>query len=198
MKGWLLGSLVAVGVVSAAREAAAKPRHSGFTGDLGIGAALTLVPHHSVSACSSTLPGGCVAPSSTSETRSEFGLAPLSLTLGGFVSPEVALAARFAGTSYFKDDDQIGHNFYGAILEYWPIERLYVSGGIGFALFGPNPLFSSSSRELEGGWALDFRIGAALAGGRDHDFTLSLEAIPGFYDDDIVTGFGLVGAWKWY
>jgi hypothetical protein len=52
--------------------------------------------------------------------------------------------------------------------------------------------------DTESGWALDLRVGAALAGGTNHDFTLSLEVIPGFYGDDIVTGFGLVGAWKWY
>jgi hypothetical protein len=134
----------------------------------------------------------------TSETRSEFGLAPLSLSLGGFVSHQVALLARIAGTSYFVNGDQIGHSFYGVGVEVWPIDRLYLGGGVGFALFGPNPLYSSSPMDTESGWALDLRVGAALAGGTNHDFTLSLEVIPGFYGDDIVTGFGLVGAWKWY
>lgn len=174
----------------------AKPRHSGFTGDLGIGASVMLVPRHRVTVC---VNGGriCGTPDTTG-TDTEFGLAPLSLSLGGFVSKDVALLARIAGTSYFKNGDQYGHNFYGVGVEVWPIERLYVGGGVGFALFGPNPLFSSNDEEPEAGWALDLRVGGALVGGTDHDFTLSLEAIPGFYGDDIVTGFGLVGAWKWY
>jgi hypothetical protein len=182
-----------------AREVQAKPKHSGFTGDLGIGAALTLVPRRTVTVCGSNVPGACDGVGGvTSETRSEFGLAPLSLSLGGFVSHQVALLARIAGTSYFVNGDQIGHSFYGVGVEVWPIDRLYLGGGVGFALFGPNPLYSSSPMDTESGWALDLRVGAALAGGTNHDFTLSLEVIPGFYGDDIVTGFGLVGAWKWY
>jgi len=38
----------------------------------------------------------------------------------------------------------------------------------------------------------------ALAQGTNHDFTLSLEVIPGFYEGEVVTGAAVVGAWKWY
>jgi len=60
---------------------------------------------------------------------------------------------------------------------------------------GANPLFNGGSGSITSGWALDFR---ALAQGTNHDFTLSLEAIHGFYDGDLVNGLALVGAWKWY
>ncbi len=192
MERWVLGVVAAALMTLQAQSAQARPRHQGFTGDLGIGLAVTMRPVFSES-CSSVT--GC-----TSSTRheGEWGFAPLSLSLGGWVSPKVALIARFAGTSYFKSGNQIGHNFYGAGVEVWPVDALYLSGGIGFALYGPNPLFSQSSVSLKSGWALDFRVGAALAQGTNHDFTLSLEAIPGFYERDTVTGLALVGAWKWY
>ncbi|MDF3071320.1 MAG: hypothetical protein K0R38_6921 [Polyangiaceae bacterium] len=186
-----MGAGLSIGLCCSAGRAEAAPRHQGFTGDLGIGVSLMNVPSFSTS-CGPY--GGCTpVPRS-----SHFGLAPLSLSLGGFITPRVALLARAAGTSYFEDGTQMTHNFYGIIAEVWPIDEIFVSGGVGLGLYGPNPLFSRSSREAVGGWALDFRIGAALAQGTNHDFTLALEAIPGFYDGETVQGFALVGAWKWY
>ena len=195
MKGWLLGGVVVLLSLGVAGSAAANPRHDGFTGDLGLGISLMVVPRHT--ACVSIDADAC-AGFEAEHTDTEFGLAPLSLSLGGFVSPSVAILARAAGTSYFDRGDQIVHNFYGPIVEIWPSDFFYVSGGVGFALFGENPLFSGGNAYQEGGWALDVRAGLALAQGTNHDFTLSIEAIPGFYEDDIVTGFSLVGAWKWY
>ena len=159
-----------------------------------------LVPQRTFSECFSSTPGGCdgVETGERTETQAKFGLAPLSLSLGGFLNRHIALLFRAAGTSYFEDDDQVVHSFYGPVVEWWPAERFFLGGGIGFALFGENPLIDSGGGDLEGGWALDLRVGTALVGGTHHDVTLSLEAIPGFYEDDVVTGFGLVGAWKWY
>jgi hypothetical protein len=200
MKGWLLGAVLVMACLSAVQVAHAKPHHEGFTGDLGIGASLMLVPHHTFTDCTSSDPSFCAGVDTGPKTEhtAEFGLAPLSLSLGGYITPQFALLARLAGTSYFKGDNQIGHNFYGVIGEWWPADRFYLSGGVGFAIYGPNPFLGSSSRDPKYGWALDVRAGVALAQGTNHDFTLSLEAIPGFYEDDVVTGFGLVGAWKWY
>jgi len=195
MKGWFLGGAVVLVSLGVAGSAGAKPRHDGFTGDLGLGISLMLVPRHSV--CRSSTPDGC-AGFEGDRTDTELGLAPLSLSLGAFVSPKVAILARAAGASYFDRGDQIVHNFYGAIVEVWPNDYVYVSGGVGFALFGENPFLSGGNAYLEGGWALDVRAGVALAQGTNHDFTLSIEAIPGFYEDETVVGFGLVGAWKWY
>src|SRR5262245_54725630 len=140
MKGWILGGLVVLGLGVSAR-AEAKPHHQGFTGDLGIGISLMLVPHHTLSECFSTTPGGCagVPTGEQTEHTSELGLAPLSLTLAGWASPYVALGARLSGTSYFKSNgDQIAHGFYGPIVEVWPSSLVYLSGGIGLALYGGN------------------------------------------------------------
>lgn len=196
--GWmrgLQGGVVGVLMVACwAGVAEAKPNRQGFTGDLSLGAALVLVPQTTVTSCSGC-PGGFRAEESR-ETK--FGLAGLSVSLGGYVTPQVALVARLAGTSFFDDGDQYGNNFYGVGAEVWPIDQLFLGAGVGFALFGKNPLYSSGDADQEGGWALDFRIGTALAQGKNHDFILSLEAIPGFYEGGSVLGFGLMGGWKWY
>lgn len=80
MKFYLVGVVLAV--ASLGREAAARPAHQGFTGDLGFGVSLTTSPRDVYSArCGSA--GGCVSSTRT-EHESHFGLASLSLTLGGF------------------------------------------------------------------------------------------------------------------
>ena len=190
---WFFGPLVVCLRVS---PAYAEPQRQGFTGDLGLGLAFTSVPQDSIS-LSCDVTGGCIS-SEEESCALEIGLAPLSLSLGGFLSPSAALLFRIGSTSYFKNGDQIVHGFYGPILELWLHERFYASGGVGLGLFGPNTLLSSGSQDVEAGVALDLRAGAALINGTDHDLTLSLEVIPGFYDGEVVIGSALVVAWKWY
>jgi len=194
IRTWALGC--AAVVLLTCGTAGAEPRREGFTGDLGLGFALTSVPERTLTIAVG--PNGTVVSEGPAKRELKVGFAPLSLSLGGFLSEDVALAFRIAGTSYFEDGDQFGHNFYGPIVEIWPGDRFYVSGGVGLALFGPNPLTSSSDADPEGGWALDFRAGAALINSENHDLTLSVEVIPGFYDGESVQGYAFVVAWKWY
>ena len=190
-----LGAVAALVTWLAPSAAQARPHHQGFTGDLGLGVAVTAYPTTSGSVnCSST--SGCTE-SSSRETEWRFGIAPLSLSLGGFIVPKVALLGRAAGTVYFRSENAYGNNFYGPILEVWPIDEVYFSGGVGVGLYGPNPLIHSGGTQRSG-FALDFRVGAALVQGTNHDFTLSVEVIPGFYDSRNIVGTALVGAWKWY
>jgi hypothetical protein len=190
----LATSIVALLPLSS-RPAAARPRHHGFTGDLGLGLSVTWQPVHTQTSCGGTAPG-CVSGAATS-FEVEPGLAPLSVSLGWFVSREVALLARATGTSYFRSRAQILNNFYGVVVEVWPIDRLFLGAGGGFGVRGKNPILSRSPG-LEGGGALEARLGFALAQRTDNDFTISLEAIRGFYEHDDVLGVALVGAWKWY
>jgi hypothetical protein len=190
----LATSIVAL-LASSSQPAAARPRHHGFTGDLGLGLSVTWHPVHTPSSCGGTTLG-C---GSEAATRYDVGpgLAPLSVSLGWFVSREVALLARATGTSYFRSRAQILNNFYGVVVEVWPSDRLFLAGGAGFGVQGKNPILSRSA-ELESGGALEARLGFALAQRKDNDFTMSLEAIRGFYEHDDVLGVALVGAWKWY
>ena len=146
--------------------------------------------------------GGYAAPcfdcGSSSTTRQEIGIAPLSLSLGGFVTRDVAVLGRVAGTSYFDGDRLWLHQFFGPVVEWWPIDRLFLSAGAGPALYGKSPLESGRSR-MKGGWALDGRLGVAMAQARDNDLTLSIEPILGFYErSSPLLGIAFVCAWKWY
>jgi hypothetical protein len=177
-----------------------QPKREGFTGDLGLGASLTTIAKDDDPPPPSFGGSPPPIPAQSTETReSKLGLAPLSLSLGGYFSPTVALLFRASGTSYFQNSDQYVNNFYGPVVEIWPHDRFYLSAGVGLGVFGPNPLVSRSSRDPLVGLAFDARAGVALINGKNHDLTLSIEVIPGFYkNDESVQGYALVAAWKWY
>jgi len=196
-----LGGLgLGLGVLCWVTGAGAQPERRGFTGDLGLGLGFTHVQETTYEATTGgplACPGGC--ETSTTAGKTHVGLAGLSLTLAGYLNPHFALGARIATTSYFQDGDQWANNFYGPILEVWPHDRFFLSGGAGLGIFGLNPLFSRGPAHSETALALDFRAGVALINGVHNDFTLSGEVIPGFYSDSqTVVGYGLVAAWKWY
>jgi hypothetical protein len=192
---WCLGLIL--GVLCASTVGAAKPKRQGFTGDLGLGASVTVVREtFRIAELSSS---GVFTDDEVAEVNGHFGLAPLSISLGGFLSPHVAVIGRLAGTSYWTSSGtQLAHTFVGPAVEVWPIDRLYLSGGAGFSVWGPSAFASNTSRDPKVGFGLDFRVGAALINAEGNDFTVSLEVNPGFYGEDTLTGFGLVGAWKWY
>jgi hypothetical protein len=135
----------------------------------------------------------------TSETSTVYepGLAPLGLSLGGYLTPRLALLGRLSGTSYFRGDEQILHMFAGPVVEFWPHDRWFVSGGVGLGSLTPNPLLGSSLVTPRQGVAFDARAGAVLAGGVRHAVTASLEVIPAIYKH-FQAGAALLVAWKWY
>jgi hypothetical protein len=121
----------------------------------------------------------------------------LSLSLGGFVRHDTAILGRVAGTSYAHNSDLLLYNFYGPVLEWWPMDSLFLSWGAGLGTFGKNPFGSRSSRTAVG-LALDARVGMALAQGRDNDLTFALDTIPGFYGSSPLLGVAALVAWKFY
>jgi hypothetical protein len=173
--------------------AAAAPERSGFTGDLSIGASVTTRTVTSASFVAGP------NPSSTSDTSVvlEPGLAPLGVSLGGYVTPRIALLGRLAGTSYFRGRGQVLHTFAGPIVEFWPHDRWFLSGGVGLGVLTPNPVLGHSSLVTREGLAFDARGGAVLVGGARHALTLSLEIIPAIYNH-FQAGAALLVAWKWY
>lgn len=153
---------------------AEEPRREGFTLEVGLGGAATTVSPK----------GG------ESETRG--GLAPLSLSLGGFLSPEVALMARLGGTSFFEtfgsDTIQLTNAFYGVTLQYWPIDALFLGGGFGFAVFDDNPFFGGDRVQGETGVGLTARLGWSFVTSRHHSAAFVYELYPSFYEGATVIG----------
>ena len=198
VRGGLSLAVCAV-LTMAAGSALAAPRHSGFTGDLGLGVGLTGYPVETYTDCSGTFAQcGTIDSRVTKSTEGRFGLAPLSLSLGGFLTPKLALLFRASGTTFLDGDVQYLNAFYGAVVEYWPHERFFLGGGPGVGYFGTNPLQSAVFQESQTGFALAARGGAALIGGQEHDLTLSIEATSGFYAEHTILSSALIIAWKWY
>jgi hypothetical protein len=155
---------------------------SGFTLELGIGLAQTHIE-----------PDG-------GESRGELGLAPLSISLGGFVSDRFAVMGRAAGTSYFKDagDEtlQFTSGFYGLVGEYWFNDRVFTSAGVGLATFGLNPLTSAKDYDPETGLGFALRGGYSFFTSEDHSLRASLELFPSFFDDATTVGTAATFEWQ--
>lgn len=157
---------------------------SGFTSELGLGIAHTSVSNEG---------GGGV---------SKIGLAPLSFSLGGFVTPDLAIMGRAAGTSFFGEDRngklvQTGNLFYGVVMQGWLSESFFVGGGVGYMIYGLNPLISPNAR-MVAGWGLTARGGWSFASTRHHSFDLVLELFPSFYDGAKVFGTALNLEWQYF
>jgi len=176
----------------ASSTAVAAPERAGFTGDLSIGASLTTRTSSSAGVSSD----GTFTEDTSTEL--EPGLAPLGVSLGGYVTPRVALLGRLAGTSYFRGSHQYLQLFTGPMVEYWPHDRWFLAGGIGLGTFTPNPLTGASVVSSREGLAFDARAGAVLVGRTRHALTLSLEVISVVYENRTQVGAALLAAWKWY
>jgi len=158
------------------------PRREGFTLELGLGLGITHVA-----------PDGF-------DSETHVGLAPLSLSLGGFLSEDLALMARMAGTSWFEDSGndtvQIGSYFYGGALQYWVSDEAFVAGGVGYGVLANNPFFSRSNGiDPQGGLAFTLRAGYAVYTSRNHALGFTLELFPEFFDK--ATTFGTAINFQW-
>jgi hypothetical protein len=136
--------------------------------------------------------------------HSAIGLAPLSLSLGGFLSPQFALMGRIAGTSFFRETVdgrtyQIGNTFVGPELQWWPSERIFLAGGVGLGLYGTNALqdVPKDYQFNESGLGFDARAGWVFAvGGKQHAFGLVAEFVPTFTKQSTVMGSALNLQWQ--
>ncbi len=158
------------------------PQREGLTLELGIGASVMALDN---------------APAEAA--RDNVGLAPLSLGIGGFLSPDVALTFRMTGTSSFRDRgaglEQTVLGFYGPSLQYFVSDDLFVSGGVGLGLLAHNPFLASESRvkvtpmESRVGFAGNARIGWNFLKTKGAGLVLYAEATPARLED--VTAFGM-------
>ncbi len=162
------------------------PHHEGFTMELGLGASLMNV-----------------APEGNIPSETKFGLAPLSVSLGAFVSPKVAILARAAGTSFFAkngygESTQFASSFYGAHIQYWINDDLMISGGPGVMVYGENPFFGHNATDPVVGYGLSARVAYAFVSAKHHSVRLALEAFPAKYDKAFVFGSALNLEWQYF
>ncbi|WP_394846471.1 hypothetical protein LZC95_03275 [Pendulispora brunnea] len=162
-----------------------RPLRQGFTLELGLGGALTHVSPE------------------RGESLTRFGLAPLSMSVGGFLSPDVALLARAAGTSYFREDahgdlHQFVNGFYGGHVQFWVNDDIMLSGGPGLVLFGENTFLHTGTNDTEVGYGASFRAGFGVLSTKHHSLRFAVEVFPSKYKDAFVMGSALNFEWQYY
>ena len=163
-------------------------RH-GFTIELGLGLGET-----------------AVGSDTQGRDHTALGLAPLSLGIGGFLSPRLALMGRAAGTSYSRDDargnsyDTV-NGFYGANLQYWATDRFYIGGGPGLAVLVADPYGSATKdvRFAEVGFGLNARAGFAFALPGDHNaLTIGIDAFGSRFEKSSTVASALTLGWQFF
>lgn len=194
----VIGVWVALALTAAARtSAAAAPDRSGFTMELSLGPAVDVLFEDVHDVALSLGPSGFSnSESEHTLTRAYFGLAPLSLGLGGFFSRDFALMFRLAGTSHFKNRDQILNGFYGPAVQYWLSDGVFVGGGVGLGVLAPNPLVSSSYSDGKLGVAFNATMGVSPWSFEHHWFGAVLDLFPAIYERTRVLGIALNLQWQ--
>jgi len=171
-----------VGFLSESARAQGIHVRDGFTIELGLGLGITHI-----------IPDG-------GSSHNEIGLAPLSLSLGGFVTSNLAIMFRMAGTSYYPDvpgtDISVALlGFYGVHVQYWINDMLFVSGGPGLALYGINPWDNDSDLE---GFGFGLRAGFSFANWENHSLRVSLELFPSFFENMTVMAEAINFEWQYF
>lgn len=142
----------------------------GFTMGLGLGlSSTTTLGYHERSA-----------------TRG-LGIAPLSLDLGAFLSPKLALTFRIASSSVFRESArnqtyQVINGVYGPAVQYWFTDNYVLGGGAGLAVLSTNPLgdVAKSDRVAELGFGLTARAEWVFARPGKHALGVTGDSILSF------------------
>lgn len=171
-----------------------RPHRSGFTLEVGLGGALTLV-NDDVADVTRAGNGQYMASLHT-RTRAWGGVAPLSISVGGFVSERVALLFRASGTAYFKysANNAYANSFYGPAVQFWVNDRFMWSAGLGLGLHGESPLTGTGG--MDPGVAASLRAGYAFFVSDWHLMRVGLELVPGVFDGTRTLGAAATLDWQ--
>lgn len=151
----------------------AAPTRHGFTLELGLGLAWLRAP---------------------SSDFSELGLHGLAISLGGFLTPSLAIEARITGATIPGGGGGASITFTNVLvnLQYWANDWLTVGGGLG------GGVGSGSSLVTEFGFALNARIGAAFVRWRSGLMRVALEFVPAWIEGELITMTALALEYQYY
>jgi hypothetical protein len=136
-----------------------------------------------------------------------FGIAPIGVGLGGFITPDFALLARITGASMYAkvydQEEQLGLNFLGIVGQYWPADQVMLSAGAGAATFAPNLLLTNMSKEQveafsRSGYGFSLRGGYSFGVWESHSLRVSAEVLPAVFDESFVVGSSVIVEYQYY
>jgi len=148
------------------------PTRHGFTLELGLGIAWMRAP---------------------ASDFSELGLHGLAISLGGFISPSLAIEARITGATILSSSaDSITFTNLLVNVQYWANDWLTIGGGIGAGVG------SGASPVTDFGFALNARIGAAFVRWRRGLMRVALEFVPTWINGELITMTALALEYQYY
>lgn len=128
----------------------------------------------------------------TSDT-SNLGIGGLSLGVGGWVSPKLAITGRIAGVTLSENGARLSDIFFGPSAQYWIDDHFWLGGGAGLGILAVSNNANSDSIT---GVGLDLRIGYTFSAGSENTINASFELNPGFFSENgssaTFTGIGIL------
>jgi hypothetical protein len=120
---------------------------------------------------------------SSESDKSYTGIGGLSLGVGGWVSPQVAITGRIAGATISENGEQLSNIFFGPSLQYWVNDNFWLGGGIGLGILADN----CDGCESVTGFGFDARVGYTFSVSSENTFNVSFELNPEHYSENGVS-----------
>jgi hypothetical protein len=161
-----------------------RPLRRGFTLELGFGASLTYVARE------------------RADGHTGIGPTTLAVGIGAFVTPKVALLARWSGTTYFQDNargqtTQVIHELGAFHLQYWANDAISLGAGPGLAVVGVNPFLASDADPVVG-FGGSARVGYSLFAAKHHVLRLSWETFNSKIPSAFFYGSAISFEWQYF
>ncbi|MDB4933692.1 MAG: hypothetical protein JWP87_664 [Labilithrix sp.] len=161
-----------------------RPLRRGFTFELGFGGSLTYVARE--------------------RADGHTGIGPTTLAVGAgfFVTPKVALLARWSGTTYFDtnaagETTQVVNELGGLHLQYWANDTISLGAGPALAVVGVNPFFGADGSP-QVGFGGSARVGFSVFSAKHHVLRLSWETFNSKIASAFLYGSALAFEWQYF
>lgn len=143
-----------------------------------------------------------IAPDNAT-SQSENGLGGPTLKIGGFVQPNLAILFKATGTFTFPEsgvpgvDVTISHYLAGPVVQFWPVEGLFLEGGLGYSRVAITAEGGGIKRsDDDTGVGLMGAIGYMFWQQSGHALGVSLDLAGGSHDDANVYSSSVLFNWQ--
>ncbi len=162
-------------------------------------------PHEGLTLEAGTGMGWIYVSDKYNKITSPGGVAGLSIGIGAWLEPSVALTARIAGSSVPSSQGLVIEGFLGPSLQVWVAEHTWVGLGFGLSSFGIDADGTKNDYSLRG-YSGDIRVGHTFYSNGKHTLNASFELTPGSVSEELeyggefsltVASIGLLFGWQY-